>query len=154
MAAITACDHGTGCCRSTGKVFFLCKGFKRLDPTRCSWSGLAGLAEWNKAPSFHPVHSLTRAFGPVSTPLPDAITTEELLTVVRRLAWDAAAIQRGDADLYVSLSGRSAPKDWDMAAPEAGLLAAGGAFTHADGRPLNYNTGRLEQAGCLVARHS
>jgi len=40
-----------------------------------------------------------------------------------------------------------------MAAPEAVLLAAGGAFTHADGRPLLFNTGRLEQAGCLVARH-
>jgi len=64
-----------------------------------------------------------------------------------------AAILRGDADLYVSLSGRSAPKDWDMAAPEAVLLAAGGAFTHADGRPLLFNTGRLEQAGCLVASH-
>jgi len=90
----------------------------------------------------------------VPEPLPNAITTEELLTVVRRLAWDAAAILRGDADLYVSLSGRSAPKDWDMAAPEAVLLAAGGAFTHADGRPLLFNTGRLEQAGCLVTRHS
>lgn len=64
-----------------------------------------------------------------------------------------AAILRGDADLYLSLSGRSAPKDWDMAAPEAVLLAAGGAFTHADGQPLLYNSGHLEQAGCLIASH-
>ncbi len=40
-----------------------------------------------------------------------------------------------------------------MAAPEAVLLAAGGAFTHADGRPLVYNTGDVRQAGCLIASH-
>ena len=63
------------------------------------------------------------------------------------------AILRGETDLYVSLSGRSAPKDWDMAAPEAVLLAAGGAFTHADGSTLQYNTGNYLQAGCLIASH-
>ncbi|MDA1205659.1 MAG: 3'(2'),5'-bisphosphate nucleotidase CysQ, partial [Cyanobacteria bacterium] len=46
-----------------------------------------------------------------------------------------------------------APKDWDMAAPEAVLRAAGGAFSHADGRPLAYNSGDVRQAGCLVASH-
>ena len=40
-----------------------------------------------------------------------------------------------------------------MAAPEAVLLAAGGAFTHADGRLLTYNTGDIRQAGCLIASH-
>ena len=64
-----------------------------------------------------------------------------------------AAILRGDADVYISLSGRSAPKDWDMAAPEAVLRAAGGAFSHADGRALSYNTGDIRQAGCLIASH-
>ena len=63
------------------------------------------------------------------------------------------AILRGETDLYLSLSGRTAPKDWDMAAPEAVLLAAGGAFSHADGRPLLYNTGDSRQAGCLIASH-
>ena len=64
-----------------------------------------------------------------------------------------ATILRGETDLYISLSGRSAPKDWDMAAPEALLRAAGGQFTHADGRPLTYNTGDIRQAGCLIASH-
>jgi len=64
-----------------------------------------------------------------------------------------ATILRGETDLYVSLSGRSAPKDWDMAAPEAVLRAAGGAFSHADGRPLSYDTGDVRQAGCLIASH-
>ena len=64
-----------------------------------------------------------------------------------------ATILRGETDLYISLSGRSAPKDWDMAAPEAVLLAAGGRFTHADLGELTYNTGDVRQAGCLIASH-
>ena len=64
-----------------------------------------------------------------------------------------ATILRGETDLYISLSGRSAPKDWDMAAPEAVLLAAGGRFTHSDLGDLTYNTGDVRQAGCLIASH-
>lgn len=64
-----------------------------------------------------------------------------------------ATILRGETDVYISLSGKSAPKDWDMAAPEAVLKAAGGAFTHADGASLRYNTGDVRQAGCLIASH-
>ncbi|MEB3165464.1 MAG: 3'(2'),5'-bisphosphate nucleotidase CysQ [Cyanobacteriota bacterium] len=64
-----------------------------------------------------------------------------------------ATILRGETDLYISLSGKSAPKDWDMAAPEAVLRAAGGAFSHADGRALAYNNGDVRQAGCLIASH-
>ena len=64
-----------------------------------------------------------------------------------------ATILRGETDLYISLSGRSAPKDWDMAAPEAVLLAAGGRFTHADLGDLTYNTGDVRKAGCLIASH-
>ncbi len=64
-----------------------------------------------------------------------------------------AAILRGEADIYISLSGKSAPKDWDMAAPEAVLASAGGQFTHADGRALVYNKGDFLQEGCLIASH-
>jgi len=64
-----------------------------------------------------------------------------------------ATILRGETDVYISLSGKSAPKDWDMAAPEAVLKAAGGAFSHADGAALRYNTGDVRQAGCLIASH-
>ncbi len=64
-----------------------------------------------------------------------------------------ATILRGESDLYISLSSRTAPKDWDLAAPEAVLLAAGGAISHADGRPLSYNDGDSRQAGCLIASH-
>ncbi len=74
-------------------------------------------------------------------------------TAMGSVGGKVATILRGEADLYISLSGRTAPKDWDMAAPEAVLLAAGGAFSHADGRPLRYDDPEHLQAGCLIASH-
>ncbi len=62
-----------------------------------------------------------------------------------------AAILDRQADLYVSLSGKSAPKDWDLAAPELILTEAGGNFTYQDGSPLQYNRGDVNQWGCLIA---
>ena len=72
---------------------------------------------------------------------------------VGSVGFKVATILRGETDLYVSLSGKSAPKYWDRAAPEAVLLAAGGRFTHADQADLTYNTGDVRQAGCLIASH-
>jgi 3'(2'), 5'-bisphosphate nucleotidase len=62
-----------------------------------------------------------------------------------------AAIVEQRADVYVSLSGTSAPKDWDLAAPELILTAAGGRFTHQNGTPLRYNQGDVTQWGCAIA---
>ncbi|AFY46429.1 3'-phosphoadenosine 5'-phosphosulfate (PAPS) 3'-phosphatase [Nostoc sp. PCC 7524] len=58
------------------------------------------------------------------------------------------------ADIYISLSGKSAPKDWDIAAPELILLEAGGNFTHFNGNLLQYNTGDINQWGDLLASNS
>ncbi|WP_373542044.1 3'(2'),5'-bisphosphate nucleotidase CysQ [Chamaesiphon sp.] len=62
-----------------------------------------------------------------------------------------AAIVEHRADVYISLSGTSAPKDWDLAAPELILTEAGGKFTHQDGSALKYNQGDVSQWGCLIA---
>ena len=64
-----------------------------------------------------------------------------------------AAILRGDADLYISLSipGGSAPKDWDFAGPEAVLKAAGGAITNINNRELSYNQKGFLQEGIIIA---
>ena len=64
-----------------------------------------------------------------------------------------ASILRGEADVYISLSGKTSPKDWDMAAPHALIEAAGGAFSHADGRILSYLDQTYSQSGCLIASH-
>lgn len=62
-----------------------------------------------------------------------------------------AQIVEHEADVYISISGKSAPKDWDFAAPELILTEAGGRFTHADGTPLMYNQGDVTQWGCVIA---
>ena len=62
-----------------------------------------------------------------------------------------ATILEQKADVYISLSGKSAAKDWDMAAPELILTEAGGQFTHEDGTPLMYNQGDVSQWGCAIA---
>jgi len=62
-----------------------------------------------------------------------------------------ATIIEQRADVYISLSSKSAPKDWDIAAPELILTEAGGKFTYLDGSPLNYNRGDVNQWGCLIA---
>lgn len=62
-----------------------------------------------------------------------------------------AAILEQQADIYLSLSGTSAPKDWDLAAPELILTEAGGCFTHFDGTLLRYNQEDVSQWGGLVA---
>ena len=64
-----------------------------------------------------------------------------------------ASILRGESDVYISLSGKTSPKDWDMAAPHALLEAAGGMFSHADRTDLIYKTRNFSQSGCLIASH-
>ena len=63
------------------------------------------------------------------------------------------SILRGEADVYISLSGKTSPKDWDMAAPHALIEAAGGMFSHADGKNLIYQETNYSQSGCLIASH-
>lgn len=62
-----------------------------------------------------------------------------------------AAIASGHADVYISVSGKSAPKDWDYCAPEIILTEAGGQLTHSDLSLLSYNNLELRQWGTIVA---
>ncbi len=62
-----------------------------------------------------------------------------------------AAIVEQQADVYISLSGKSAPKDWDIAAPELILTEAGGKYTRYDGSLLQYNMGDASKWGGLLA---
>lgn len=62
-----------------------------------------------------------------------------------------ATILEHQSDVYISLSGKSAPKDWDFAAPELLLTEAGGQFTHFEGHQLTYNQGDVRQWGGIMA---
>ena len=67
-----------------------------------------------------------------------------------------ASLLRGESDIYICLSlpGKSSPKDWDFAAPEAILKTAGGAITDLDNKELNYGTSNFEQGGIIVASNN
>ena len=67
-----------------------------------------------------------------------------------------ASIIRGESDIYISLSlpGKSSPKDWDFAAPEAILKAAGGSITKINNQELFYGKPNYEQCGIIVASNN
>ena len=67
-----------------------------------------------------------------------------------------ASILRGESDIYICLSlpGKSSPKDWDFAAPEAILKAAGGAITNLDNIELSYGDTPFEQGGVIIASNN
>jgi 3'(2'), 5'-bisphosphate nucleotidase len=67
-----------------------------------------------------------------------------------------ASIVRGESDFYICLSipGKSSPKDWDFAAPEAILKSAGGAITNLDNKELSYGKSNFEQGGIIIASNN
>jgi len=66
------------------------------------------------------------------------------------------SIVQGESDLYICLSlpKKSAPKDWDFAAPEAILKASGGAITYLNNEALSYGKSNFEQRGIIVASNN
>ena len=67
-----------------------------------------------------------------------------------------ASIVRGESDIYISLSmpGKSSPKDWDFAAPEAILRAAGGSVTNIENNDLSYFKSDFSQGGIIIASNN
>ena len=67
-----------------------------------------------------------------------------------------ASILRGQSDIYICLSmpEGSSPKDWDFAAPEAILKAAGGAITNIHNEELVYGASNFQQGGIIVASNN
>ena len=76
--------------------------------------------------------------------------------VMGSIGCKVASIIRGDSDVYISLSlpGKSAPKDWDFAAPEAILKAAGGTITNIDNEDLVYGRTDLKHSGIIIASNN
>ncbi len=78
------------------------------------------------------------------------------VNVMGSIGCKIASIIRGENDIYVCLSmpGKSSPKDWDFAAPEAILKASGGAITNLDNINLSYGNKNFEQGGIIIASNS
>ncbi len=131
------------------------------------WFGLIGMGSWYEDRSgckrevrFSPRRQLSDLLLVSSKNHRDSRLDELLKAIsiggtkmIGSVGCKVATILRGETDFYLSLSGKTAPKDWDMAAPEAVLIAAGGRFTHADGLALRYNKNHFLQEGCLIASH-
>ncbi|MEB3226580.1 MAG: inositol monophosphatase family protein [Synechococcus sp.] len=62
-----------------------------------------------------------------------------------------AHILEQQSDVYISLSGKSAAKDWDFAAPELILTEAGGKFSYFEGNEVLYNQGDVVKWGGIMA---
>lgn len=78
------------------------------------------------------------------------------VTIMGSIGCKIASIIRGDSDIYISLSlpGKSSPKDWDFAAPQAILQAAGGAITNLENEDLTYCQKNFEQGGIIIASNN
>ena len=85
----------------------------------------------------------------------DKVNFKETI-VMGSIGCKVASIIRGESDIYIALSlpGKSAPKDWDFAAPEAVLKAAGGAITNIDNKGLVYGKNSLAHHGVIIASNS
>ena len=73
--------------------------------------------------------------------------------VMGSVGFKFASIIRGESDIYICLSmpGKTAPKDWDFAAPEAILRGSGGAITNIFNEELSYGNLNFEHQGVIVA---
>ena len=76
--------------------------------------------------------------------------------VMGSIGCKVASILRGESDIYISLSipGKSAPKDWDFAAPEAILKTAGGEISTLKNEELSYCKLKFEKKGIIVASNN
>ena len=78
------------------------------------------------------------------------------VTAMGSIGCKIASIIRGECDIYICLSlpGKSSPKDWDFAAPEAILRAAGGSITNLENEELSYGNLNYKQGGIIIASNN
>ena len=78
------------------------------------------------------------------------------VTIMGSIGCKIASIISGECDIYISLSlpGKSSPKDWDFAAPEAILRAAGGSITNLENEELSYGKLNFKQEGIIIASNN
>ena len=78
------------------------------------------------------------------------------VVVMGSIGCKIASILSGESDIYISLSlpGKSSPKDWDLAAPESILKAAGGSITNLENQELSYGKTNFEHGGIIIASNN
>jgi 3'(2'), 5'-bisphosphate nucleotidase len=136
-------------CPELGKLYFASLGGGAFVETRDSAPVQIHVAQRDRLDDLTVVMSRTHRDGRFNELLKRLPCQNQI--AVGSVGGKIAALVDQRADVYISLSGKSAPKDWDMAAPELILTEAGGQFTYMDETPLQYNRGDVNQWGCLIA---
>ena len=67
------------------------------------------------------------------------------------IGYKICSLLRNESNIYVSISDKTAPKDWDIAAPQILMNSANLNFTYVSGVEINYSKDEYQQKGCLVA---
>ena len=67
------------------------------------------------------------------------------------IGFKICSLLRNEGDIYISISDKTSPKDWDVAAPHSLIKNASCQFTYVSGDELSYQGKNFEQKGCLIA---
>lgn len=67
------------------------------------------------------------------------------------IGFKICSLLRNEGDIYISISDKTSPKDWDVAAPHSLIKNASCQFTYVSGDKLSYMGKNFEQKGCLIA---
>ena len=67
------------------------------------------------------------------------------------IGFKVCSLLRKEAEIYISISGKTSPKDWDLAAPNALMKSAKCNFTYVNEDEIKYGKKNYEQKGCLIA---
>ena len=73
------------------------------------------------------------------------------ITRMGSIGFKVCSLLRNDADIYISISGKTSPKDWDIAAPFALIKNASCNFTYVTGDDIYFQRKDYLQEGCLIA---
>ena len=128
------------------------------------WFGVENLGTWKesqntklgstKFQSFSKLkaNTLVTSKNHINKKLSKIITELEFKKIKRMgsIGFKICSLLRNEADIYISISDKTAPKDWDVAAPHILIKSAGNNFTNVLGGNLNYGEENHEQKGCLI----
>ena len=67
------------------------------------------------------------------------------------IGFKICSLLKNEGNIYISISDKTSPKDWDVAAPHSLIKNARCQFTYVSGDELTYMGKNFEQKGCLIA---
>tara|TARA_B100001989_G_C24523961_1_gene457517 strand:+ start:480 stop:1379 length:900 start_codon:yes stop_codon:yes gene_type:complete len=129
------------------------------------WFGVNGIGTWVESedislkkkefeniPSSDPIKVLTSK-NHNNSKLEFILREMDFKNVVRMgsIGFKVCNLLKNQADIYLSISDKTSPKHWDIAAPHALLDNSRCNFTYASGENINYQQKDYLQEGCLIA---